>query len=1635
MWAAEMGRTGKRRKSCHSETGNFNYILDCSCKKKDGLGFSLLVASDRILSVNGETIAGKTYAQVVQQIHNTPERLNLLVVPKEEDIIQQYYSETAHNPKTNARPRLRSPEVVHDPKRASALSLPGTQRTSGNQRVVSPIRQHMNTPTYGSWQHDIHSTSDTEMFNQVAWPNQNIGSENRGTMEKHRLKAYGSRWSGNKVQTDQISVIKTHHSPGTFSPNSSVCRLSLDGGALDRRESSSSSTLTDDSVIMSRIRKSCEQKEEFLRNTATPIYSQIIAREFYARPQKFQKPVWPPQTPESDDSEAKLGISGDEERLVQRTGKPPVKSLPRIQSNSPQSFESGTYDSEPSELQQPWYDSPLSRSHSEESDSVRSGITQPKLHLVSRRARQFETGQLEEEDRTHFYRSELARLSGKRAVPNVAVRKQEFELVGREGAMPEKRDGRSSVENYTPPKEIGALSGNRTVIVGSKQIHVEPPTDFKPLGPETEAVVHSKHNVRSNSSEGWTSKEGNEGTFGGSIDRLKAEEKQRHKAMRQDSYLAAVKPVPAISAQGASLPTSDSVEVVRREKKASSSSSIDDDRSTRRVSYLKATSNDQMNIVLDKETNSGTTNVKSVTGSEPPPRRHLLDIERSDLKENFKIVRESWLSCKVAVIDGKRAADRSWKQVWAILRGPYFTMQKDKQTEHIIDIRSCVVDIPQNYTKKKNVFRIRTETETEYWLQAEDQENLDQWTKVLEEQSQNSGTSDQSGQKGIKKIGNLRTRSPTGQSPASKTRKATQLAAEQPVSPKSKTWKGKLGKQFRKMQGSGSPTLPTVSYPEGATIKVPIELCPPSSISEFIPLIVERCTSIVEARGLEVVGIYRVPGNTAAVTALTESVNKGMDYISPEDPRWNDVNVISSLLKSFFRNLPDSLFTSELYPKFIEADKIIDPKLRMITLRKLIKELPEHNFETLKHLLYHLKKIVSNSSVNKMETQNLAIVFGPTLLTTSDLMSLVTDTSHQCRIVESLISHVDWFFSNDNVDTLENLVVPMPSENPDSEAAINANLLLGNIHKIEGYPRMDHSPNKDMSPKDIVSSIISAANRKISKGKSKKVEKTVTPFESESRSGTKKIVAKDDVEASTSVAASIVSSFVGEIVRNSTDQINKSPTSSVNHDEVIRAYSGLDSTTLERIKRFEQETHAMLHRDPMRIRRDAENWLSDKQITEAKLKQSKRELDNDDVLPGNASGRLSREKDPCCGSLLDFSPKTFFSVFVDLKNQTKLTQFSSHADDSSNVRRSGSFESIRETTPNGSLKRFKSNKEEVGIKAATSLDSLHERTKSDLSDDGNDLVVSLARTFDKTLKSFLNISDSSSVEEETKSMTEKADYENVIEQESKLVNQTSERKEESDNEEKMKEDESKESKVKYHVKLKEKIKKLEISETVLRAKNTENTSNLKRSESLNRPEKPDVMTMLKRSESLNKSEKENDFIKLKHSDSLKNELKRSDSLTKYEKTETNLNKRKQQESGLKRSSSKEKENILLVKVKRKNGMPDRSIKRRHTVGGTKDFDKMPWLDNRLQSEALESEKSLKGKEKRNLRTSSPDLSSSRLKATIESEGLSIEVSLLGSRGNVLATLRKPLIPTSPSGRPQSMPPVSQIFKLPLESHV
>jgi Rho GTPase-activating protein 21/23 len=180
----------------------------------------------------------------------------------------------------------------------------------------------------------------------------------------------------------------------------------------------------------------------------------------------------------------------------------------------------------------------------------------------------------------------------------------------------------------------------------------------------------------------------------------------------------------------------------------------------------------------------------------------------------------------------------------------------------------------------------------------------------------------------------LGSRSPSGQSPVTKSRKTPHSASstqhqkdgsdkEIAGSPKSKTWKGIMARQFRKIQGqpdSGSNNAETFLL-EGASIGMPLVHCPPSEENQYVPLLIARCTSIVESKGLSVIGIYRIPGNTAAISALHELVNRGMDEQMLKDPRWEDVNVVSSLLKLFLRSLPDPLLPNDLYQHFIDADK------------------------------------------------------------------------------------------------------------------------------------------------------------------------------------------------------------------------------------------------------------------------------------------------------------------------------------------------------------------------------------------------------------------------------------------------------------------------------------------------------------------------------------------------------------------------------------------------------------------------------------------------------------------------------------------------------------------------------------------
>ena len=76
----------------------------------------------------------------------------------------------------------------------------------------------------------------------------------------------------------------------------------------------------------------------------------------------------------------------------------------------------------------------------------------------------------------------------------------------------------------------------------------------------------------------------------------------------------------------------------------------------------------------------------------------------------------------------QKATDRSWKTVYVVLRSNALFMYRDKraaQTANGAELEepplplsdSSVVEVAEDYTKRKNVFRLRTEGGSEYLFQ------------------------------------------------------------------------------------------------------------------------------------------------------------------------------------------------------------------------------------------------------------------------------------------------------------------------------------------------------------------------------------------------------------------------------------------------------------------------------------------------------------------------------------------------------------------------------------------------------------------------------------------------------------------------------------------------------------------------------------------------------------------------------------------------------------------------------------------------------------------------------------------------------------------------------------------------------
>ena len=151
----------------------------------------------------------------------------------------------------------------------------------------------------------------------------------------------------------------------------------------------------------------------------------------------------------------------------------------------------------------------------------------------------------------------------------------------------------------------------------------------------------------------------------------------------------------------------------------------------------------------------------------------------------------------------------------------------------------------------------------------------------------------------------------------------------------------------------------------------------------MVPYVVEKCAEAIEARGLDSEGIYRKSGLQSQIRQLIETFNQSEDHgrsIQLDRDTWPDVNVISGVMKQYFRMLPRSLVTSEVYGAAVNAAMETDEREKKAQLIDVLARLPGPHYETLKYLTIHLNKVAASSKVNLMHSRNLAVVFGPNLL-------------------------------------------------------------------------------------------------------------------------------------------------------------------------------------------------------------------------------------------------------------------------------------------------------------------------------------------------------------------------------------------------------------------------------------------------------------------------------------------------------------------------------------------------------------------------------------------------------------------------------------------------------------------------------
>ncbi|XP_038617595.1 rho GTPase-activating protein 20 [Tachyglossus aculeatus] len=167
----------------------------------------------------------------------------------------------------------------------------------------------------------------------------------------------------------------------------------------------------------------------------------------------------------------------------------------------------------------------------------------------------------------------------------------------------------------------------------------------------------------------------------------------------------------------------------------------------------------------------------------------------------------------------------------------------------------------------------------------------------------------------------------------------------------------------------GSPTDPGPGKLFGVSLE---DVCE----DDNLPKPVLEMLSFLHEKGPLTKGIFRQSANAKSCRELKEKLNSGAEV----QLDCESVFVTASVLKDFLRNIPGSIFSSDLFDKWICVMDRGNDEEKIIGVQRLIDHLPRANIVLLRYLFGLLHSIKLQSASNQMTAFNLAVCIAPSVL-------------------------------------------------------------------------------------------------------------------------------------------------------------------------------------------------------------------------------------------------------------------------------------------------------------------------------------------------------------------------------------------------------------------------------------------------------------------------------------------------------------------------------------------------------------------------------------------------------------------------------------------------------------------------------